>query len=122
MRFRVVSELIIKNLDGKSLAKSKEASREISKFLENEKFFFLTIIKNYNSNFKGFEDSLNKVIHKTPVKIMKQLSIAVQIFFKKFPVIKEMTPFFIAKDNNNIELCKFIIAKVIVVGFPSVSG
>ena len=120
-RFRVVGETIVKNLDAKSLARSKEASREISEFLENEKIFLISIIKSYKSNFKGFEDSWNEVIHKTPVKIMKQLAIAVQIFFKKFPINKEMAPFFIAEDNQNIELCKFIITKVTVVDFFSVS-
>ena len=78
-RFQLVGRMIIKKLDPKSLTRSIEASREISKFLDNEKFFFITIIKNYKSNFKGFEHSWNEVIHKTPVKIIKQLAIAVQI-------------------------------------------
>ena len=46
-RFTVVGKKILKNLDDKSLARSKEASRGIAVFLENEKFYFISIIKEY---------------------------------------------------------------------------
>lgn len=84
-RFQLVGRMIIKKLDPKSLTRSIEASKEISKFLENERFLFIRIIKRYKKNFKEFENSWNEVIQKFPLKIVKELAKAVQKVFKKYP-------------------------------------
>ena len=113
-RFSVVGEKILKNLDGKSLARSKKASRGIAEFLENKKFYFISIIKKYKGNFKGFEKSWNEVIHKSQIKIIRQLAIAVQLYFKTHPfqfMTKEAAPLLIAVKESNIKLCEYIISK-----------
>ena len=99
-RFPLVGKTIFKKLDGKSLARSKQASREISEFLENEKFFYLRRVKKYKRKFQGFEDSWNEVIYKTPVNIIKQLAIAVQAYFTEYPYKDQMPPFSIAEYND----------------------
>ena len=113
LRFSVIGKKILKNLDAKSLVQSKEASRGIDEFLENEKFYFISIIKNYNGYFEGFEKSWVEVIHRTPIQIIKQLAIAVQKYFKKDSNDNYVPPLAIAGDGDNIdiELCKYIISK-----------
>ena len=49
-RFPAVAEMIINNLDDQSLVRSKEISKEIAKFIENERFYWIRIIQEYNSN------------------------------------------------------------------------
>ena len=115
-RFPVVGGMILKNLDSKSLVRSKEASREIAEILENKKFYFISTLRNYIGYFKEYKKSWNEVIHKAPIKILQQLTIAVQLFFKKYfnyPLKKQfnLPPLFIAQDSNNVDLCQLIISK-----------
>ena len=63
-RFPLVNQRIFQNLDGQSLIRIKEASRDISGFIENERFFWIRLIKKYSKKFEGFEESWNEVIHK----------------------------------------------------------
>ena len=49
-RFPVVGALILNNLDDQTLVKNKETSREISDFINNERFYWNRIIQKYNDN------------------------------------------------------------------------
>ena len=84
IRFPLVGERILNNLDGQSLANIKKASPDLAKYLENERFYWIRIIKKYTKNFKEFEESWKEVINKTPVDVLKQLGIAVQKCFKSY--------------------------------------
>ena len=53
-RFPFAGKLILNNLENQSLARSKETNRGINKFLENERFYWIRILKKYSKNFKGF--------------------------------------------------------------------
>ena len=75
-RFPHVSQRILKNLDDQSLIRSKEATRLIAKFLENEKFYWIRIIKKHDKNFEGFQESWKEVLGNSPVDIVKQLATA----------------------------------------------
>ena len=110
-RFPNASKLTFKNLDNQSLVRSKNAGRRISSFLENETFHFKRIIKSYNGKFEGFEESWREVIKKTPIDVLKQLSIAVQKYFKKHPTKRNVSPHEIALKKGNIDLCKYMITK-----------
>ena len=46
-RFPVVGVLILDKLDNQTLNRSKEASKDIAGFLENEKFYWIRIIQRY---------------------------------------------------------------------------
>ena len=67
-RFPFASKIILKKLDDQSLARSKEASRGITEFLENERFYWIRIIQKYN-------DDCRQVIKKTSIKDLKELAI-----------------------------------------------
>ena len=81
-RFPLISQIILNNVDDKSLTKFRKASRENSNFLENERFYWIRRIKRYFSNFEEFQESWKKVIKKTPVDFLKDLAIDVHSFFQ----------------------------------------
>ena len=80
-RIPLVAVMIFKELNNQSLIKSKDASRELSLFMCNERFYWLRIIKMYNKNFLEYQVLWKKVLEKTPVNIIQQLAYAIQKFF-----------------------------------------
>ena len=77
-RFPHLSKSILSNLDNQSLMKSKEASRDIFQFLENERFYWIRMIGKKCWNFEGFEESWKETIHQTPFDVIKELANVVQ--------------------------------------------
>ena len=73
--------MVFENLDDESLVKVKESSKEINNYLQNERFYWIRIIKKDGEYFKEFADSWKKVIDKTPVEIVKELAMTVEDFF-----------------------------------------
>ena len=110
-RFPDVGKMILNNLNDQSLARSKKASRGIAVFLENERFYFVRIIRKYDEQFEGFEESWNEVINKTPTDVLKQLAVAIQEFFKDNSWRKNMAPLHIAAEKDDLGLCEKIITK-----------
>ena len=80
--FPLISKIILNNVDDKSLANFRRASRENSNFLDNERFYWIRNIKRYFANFEEFQESWKKVIKKTPVDFLKNLAIDVHRFFQ----------------------------------------
>ena len=78
----LMNRIISKKLDGKTLANFKESSRGIEGVMAKDRSYWIRILSKYNVNFKEFQDAWNKVITKTPVNIVKQLSLAAHQFFK----------------------------------------
>ena len=46
-RFPLIRRKVLKNLDDESLIRSVEAKRGIAEFLDNERFFWIRVIKKY---------------------------------------------------------------------------
>ena len=67
-RFPDGSEMIFNNLDDQSLVRSKEISRETSRFMENERFHWVRIIMKYNDNWRF-------ITKKKSIKNLKELAI-----------------------------------------------
>ena len=80
-RIPFVAVMIFRELNNPSLIISKEASRELSQFMRNERFYWLRIIKIYNKNFLEYKVLWKKVLEKTPVNIIRQLAYAIRKFF-----------------------------------------
>ena len=110
-RLPLINKYILKNLDEKSLANYKEASRGLNKVLYNEKFYWIKILNQYKGSFKEFKDAWKKVIFKSPVCKVKKLTLATNNFFqeKQERHKKQWHPLFIAAQQGSLELCKFII-------------
>ena len=103
-RFPLASKMILNNLDDQSLTRSKQANRGIANLLENERFFWIRILKKCNENFKGFEESWKQAINKTPVDAVKQLAIVVQEFSKFNHYLKIPPAYIVVKDTTVHEL------------------
>ena len=81
-RFPHLAERIFDQVDDHSLDNCKEISVEVQEYLDNERFFWIRIIKKYQENLKDFPESWKPVIVKTPTEIVKQIAIAVSRFFQ----------------------------------------
>ena len=46
-RFPLIIRMVFKNLDNQSITHSKCASRTFAEFLDNERFFWIRVIKKY---------------------------------------------------------------------------
>ena len=110
-RFPLASEMILKNLDDKSLARSKEASRKIYDVLRNSKFFWIRILNNYSERFEGHEEAWKEVIDKSKIMNIRQLAVGAQKFFQKNYLWKKIAPLHIAAENNDHLLCIFIVGE-----------
>ena len=87
-RFPFLNYMVLKNLDDQSLMKSKQANRKIARFLENERFYMIRILKKYSKNYEGLEESWKEVIYRAPINVIKQLAIATNNFSIFFGAMK----------------------------------
>ena len=85
-RFPHISQRILKNLDGQSLKRSNKISTEIFEVLDNERFYWIRLIKSYVKKFRGNKESWNEVIPKIPLKVVKPLALAIIKFCKHHPL------------------------------------
>ena len=130
-RFPHFSESIFNNLDNQSLINCKEASRELSEFLESERFFWIRILRNYNKNYDKFQDHWKMSINKTSIEIVKHLAVATNSFFKSQNIhiyeiinngsyikcetrdLKQFTPIHVAVEVGNMELMEHVLKKLL---------
>ena len=111
-RFPLVNRMVLINLDDQSLTRSKEASKVISESLEDERFYWIRIIKKYVGNFEGHGESWKEVIYKTPINVLEELAVAVQQFFKYYwHEDVKVDPLHIAVDKGSLQLCQYVITK-----------
>ena len=80
-RFPLLSKMVFENLDNQNLVKVKESSREINDHLQNERVYWIRMIKTHVEYFKKFADAWKKVIDKTPVETVRELAITVESHF-----------------------------------------
>ena len=73
-RFPVVSAIILNKLDHQTLVRSKEISRRVSEFINNERFYWIRVTKKCNVDWR-------KVIKKVPIKNLKELAIDSEISY-----------------------------------------
>ena len=104
-KFPVVGAMIFNNLDNQSLVVSREINEEISEFIKNERFYWIRIIEGY---IGGQEKAWKEVINKMPINVVKQLTTAVENHCH-FGYGYDIAPLNIAAEDNNLELCEYII-------------
>ena len=128
-RFPSISKMLFENLDDQSLVKVKESSLKINNHLQNERFYWVRIIKKHFEQFEEFElfeefaDAWKKVIDKTPVETVRKLAITVEDYFNYFfdndhvDVIyrchghNSLHPLHVAAEMGNLSLCEYIAEK-----------
>ena len=78
----LINQLIMRNLDSKSLVNFKETSRKINQVVNKEKYYWIRMMNKHCKNFKEFQESWIKVISKTSVENVKELALDVDLLFK----------------------------------------
>ena len=74
-RFPHLAERIFDQVDDQSLNNCQQISEELLEYLESERFFWIRIIKKYQSKLKDFPELWKPVIDKTPTEIVKEIGI-----------------------------------------------
>ena len=118
-RFPVITQMILNNVDDRSLINFKETSRDNDEMLKSERFYWIRIVKKYNGNFQEFHESWLKVINKSPVEIVKELSLAVYQFFmaREARSEKQWHPLSICPAQGSFLLCEHIFKKTLASSF-----
>ena len=121
-RFPTLITKILEIVDDQSLVKFKETSREMSRFIANDRFYWIRILKKYNQSFEEFLHAWKLVIEKTPVAMVRKLALDVQRFFKTRGLFGEWydyeptlrtqwSPLHIIAETNDLDLLKHIVVK-----------
>ena len=113
IRFPVVGQIILKQLDDKNLVKCRKVSRIWRSFLDNDSLLWRRRIKKYTKNQIEFYEIWNLVTKKVSVHILKDLAMAVEEFFTLYPTRLEnqYSPLHIVAERGNFLLCKYVIGK-----------
>ena len=82
LRFPSLIQDIFEELDEKSLANCKIASKSWCDFIDDKKFPFIRKLREYRRNMEEFKTHWNKVVIRTPFEIVKELAIAVHQCFR----------------------------------------
>ena len=124
-RFPHLAQRIFDQVDDQSLNNCKEISQEVLEYLENERFFWIRIIKKYKGKLKDFPKLWKPVIDKTPTEIVKKIGIAVSQFFQAHHLYSSKIHFSnifnegrqwsliaISANHGDLALLQFIVNKI----------
>ena len=84
-RFPTLVVNIINNLDDQSLVKFKDANRENYEFMDQERFYWIRILRKYSEYFETNKESWKMSISKIQAGFVKKLAMATLNFFKTVP-------------------------------------
>ena len=119
-RVPLISKIIIEELDNRSLVNFKDASREITKELRNQRIYWIRVLRTYsccNGNFKEF---WAKVVEKTPPAFVKDIVMLIDKFSKTYYSTKQsgnkrlltvLSPQHIAAIYGKSQLCKYFVGR-----------
>ena len=81
-RFPILAMNISNNLDDQSLVIFKNANRENYEFMDQERFYWIRILRKYNEYFETSKESWKMSISKIKAGFVKKLAMATMNFFK----------------------------------------
>ena len=119
LRFPLIEDKILNELEYHSLIKFTAASKEMADIQQRSRFFWIRRIQyQLGSLYIGHNDSKDwrKVIKKSPVEIVRELSKNIQQFYtfstkNKYCIVK-CSPMHIAAERSNLKLCQHIIDRI----------
>ena len=121
-RFPHLAKRIFDQLDDRRLNRCKEISGEVLEFLDNERFFWIRIIRKYKRKIKDFPKLWKQVFDKTPVEKVKQIAIAISKFhndnhlyshhFSSVGCHKQWSLIAISAHHDDLALIQFIVRKI----------
>ena len=119
-RFPTLITKMLENVDNESLVTFKETNRGMNGFIVEERFYWIRILRIYKDNFVEFCESWKMVIRKNPVKIVKEIAMAVLEFVRaQMPEGRTGTPrttwqwapLHIAAQHGNLRIFQYIFHK-----------
>ena len=102
-RFPLVSKIVFNELGDQSLTKVKMSSREIFHYLEEERFYWIRVLKSFKGRVVEFNESWKKVVKKAPVEIIQQFVIACHNFFEHH-IACDWSPLHITAESGQLSL------------------
>ena len=126
IRFPILFQGILNELDNKSLAKCRKINKNCQNFIDNERFVLFRKLQKYHSNMEEFFEQWKKVTQNASKETIRELSVIVYNFFEDTPIynslgsptkqIREInkkkdqwSPLHITAEQGNLELSKYII-------------
>ena len=123
IRFPVLFQAILKELDNKSLRKCRKVNKEWQNFIDNERFVLFRKIQKYHSNMENFYEQWKEVTENASKETIGELSNAVHKFFEDKKTFycfhsgrrkkkeEQWSPLHITAEQGHLELSKYIIEK-----------
>ena len=123
IRFPILFQAILKELDNKSLRKCRKVNKDWQEFIGNERFVLFRKIQKYHSSMEEFYEQWKKVTQNASKETIRELSVAVYKFFEGPPIryymdepIKkrneeQWSPLHITAGQGHLELSRYIIDK-----------
>ena len=114
LRFPLVADKILKNVDNHTLMNFKESSKAIYNFINRERFYWFRILQTKCQMDWLFSEYWKKTTKKTAIEVVKELAAASIKLSKDFidNKIRDWSPFHLAAAFGNLELYKWIEKKV----------
>ena len=123
IRFPILFQVILNELDNKSLTKCRKVNKEWQIFIDNERFVLFRKLQKYHENMKEFVDQWKKVTRNASKETIGELSVAVNKFFEVKPACysfhghkrkrkeEQWSPLHITAEQGHLELSKYVIEK-----------
>jgi ankyrin repeat protein len=102
--------MVFNELDDQSLTQVKMSNREICQYLEEERFYWVRVLKSFKGRVVEFNESWKKVVNKAPVEIIQQFAIACHNFFKHYPA-GDWSPLHISAESGQLSLFQMTYEK-----------
>ena len=123
IRFPILFQGILIELDNKSLAKCRKINKNCQNFIDSERFVLFRKLQKYHSNMEEFFEQWKKVTQNASKETIRELSVAVHNFFEDTPIYYSLgspirkinkkkdqwSPLHITAEQGNLELSKYII-------------
>ena len=124
IRFPVLFQGILKELDNTSLRKCRKVSKGWQNFIDNERFVLFRKIQKYHSSMEELYEQWKKVTQNASKETIRELSVAVCKFFEGPPIIyylnepikkrneEQWSPLHITAEQGHLELSRHVIDKI----------
>ena len=112
-RFPIVGQKIFKELDDKSLAKSRETSKVCCQFLDNNSLLWKRRILRFTKNQFKIHETWKMVTNCVPIEFLRKLTIAGEKYYKMYPweLDYHNSPLHIAAYFGMFECCRYIMKR-----------
>ena len=115
----LISKSIFEELDDQSFVNIKDASREITTNLKNERFYWIRVLRSYNYLLRDFKDSWSVVVNRTPAEFVRKIVALIDQFYKEDCCYAEDKTFFspqhIAAHLGKIDFYKYFVMRTGVI-------